>query len=359
MRSRVRQISPDDLNVRAVVMLRDVVAETQLGERVVHEAVTPAEPAPETTRSAGRAILAINGTVFGGFMGYSLQQASGSSDPRLLYPLLAVGAGVGLGGALLVANEWNVGVGDAWYLSAAAWWPAIGSHLIHEGRFGQTQSIGSDEAWSYGLVASTAGLGLAAVGLLHRGMGDGGAMLAHSGGVLGMLIGGLSEFAVTGSTEEVPVAGMGYGAMFGWMAASATAIYFHPPFEDVVTIDLGAGLGGLAGAAAASPLIFGEPSQGKTRGWVAATGAGMIAGAGLAWFVFRDDEPEPPPDRDLTRARPAPGQLVYRVGLPMPALVACPETGRTIAGTKTSGYRTPTAEALPPALGVSWQGTLW
>ena len=55
--------------------------------------------------SAGRTSLAVNATFFGGLVGYSIQRASGSEDPRLLYPLLAVGAGGGLVSSILVAEE--------------------------------------------------------------------------------------------------------------------------------------------------------------------------------------------------------------------------------------------------------------
>jgi hypothetical protein len=307
--TRVERIQRDDLAVRAVVMLRDVVRASWA--KPPARATRPrATPTVKPARSAGRAILAVNGTAYGGFIGFSLQRASGSDDPRLLYPLLGVGAGIGLGAAIIVADEWDVGVGDAWYLAAGAWWPAVAGHLVYEGRFGDTPTASADEAWSFGLIASTTGFGLSAVGLLSRGMGDGGAVLAHSGGALGLIVGGLTEFAVTGVSDEVPFAGMGYGAATGWLLASTTAIHFHPDAIRTLTIDLGIALGGLAGASAASPLLFEEPSPDKTRGWVAATGGGLIAGGVLAWWLSRPD--------DASEAR-APAWLRYAI--PRPTLV--------------------------------------
>ena len=187
LRSRVERISGDELAVRAVVMLRDIVRAAWSGpsKAARRNDSTPPELATPA-RSAGRAILATNATLFGGFVGYSLQRSSQSDDPRLLYPLLAVGAGVGLGSAVIIADEWDVGVGDAWYLAAGAWWPAVAGHLIYQGRFGDGPAASDDEPWSFGLIASATGLTLSTVGLLARGMGDGGAALAHSGGALGV-----------------------------------------------------------------------------------------------------------------------------------------------------------------------------
>ena len=78
------------------------------------------------SRSPGRAVLAANAALFGAFMAFSVQRASGSEDPRLLYPLLTLGMGVGLGSALLAAEEWNVTTGDAWTIAGGAWWGAAG-----------------------------------------------------------------------------------------------------------------------------------------------------------------------------------------------------------------------------------------
>ena len=335
--SRVERLDRSDVMVRGAVMLRDLVSglagrpvERPSRERYP-ELVTPAS-------SAGRAILAVNGTIFGGYVGLSLQRASRSDDPRLLYPLLGVGAGVGLGAAIIVADEWDVGVGDAWYLAAGGWWPALGGHLIYEGRFGDTPSATEDEPWSLALIASTTGLTLSSLGLLSRGMGDGGAALAHSGGALGLLVGGLAEWAESGKSGEIPHGGMGYGAMGGWLVASALAINYHPDVVQVLTIDVGLLLGGLAGASAASPLLFDEVTADKTRGWVAATGGGMLAGGAIAWWLSRDDEP-PADQSDGTDRR-----FVSQIGVPLPAVIGLPLSP---------------GEVGQPGLGVQLHGELW
>ena len=345
--TRQEETTPADLAVRTAVMLRDLVR----AAAAQPQRATPAERAlggtlSEATHSRGRVILATNGALYGGFLGFSLQRAAQSDDPRLLYPLVAVGAGAGLGAAIIVSDEWDVGVGDAWYLSAGAWWPAAAGHLIYRGRFGDLPGANEHEPWAFGLVGSATGLTLSAVGLLSRGMGDGGAAMAHSGGAFGMVVGGLTEFAVNGSSVGIPFSGLGYGAGAGWLLASAAAIQFHPDAADVLAIDIGLMLGGLAGASAGSPLLFGEQTAAKTRGWVAITGAGLVGGGMVGWYLTRAAPAAP--------KRAAAGTAVAErlvaaerrpyIGLPMPALVgAAPGPG----------------EITPPGMGVRWHGQLW
>jgi len=304
----------------------------------------PQDDLAQPVRSRGRAILAINGALYGGFVGYSIQRASESDDPRLLYPMVAVGAGVGLGATIIVADEWDVSSGDAWYLAAGAWWPAVAGHLVYEGRFGDTPGASGDEAWSFGLISSLTGMTMATVGLLPGRMGDGGAALAHSGGGLGLVVGGLSEFAVTGVSDQVPFSGMGYGVGIGWLLGATAAVHFRPDVAQVLTVDLGTMLGGMVGAAAASPLLFGEPDHNKTRGWVAATGGGLLLGAGFAWWLSSDDDPAAAEsEMAFSDSGPEMG-LVYRVGIPQLAMVGSPA---------------PPGELGGPGWGVRWEGQLW
>lgn len=326
LRTREGRVSPHRVSVQAVVMMRDVVVRSS---KASTPTPTPITPQPKQKRSEGRFILATHGTLYGGFLGYSLQRAAGSDDPRLLYPLMAVGAGIGLGAALIVTDEWEVGQSEAWYLVGGTWWPAVAAHLIHGGRFPDASAA---EAWQFGLIGSGAGVALASVGLLDGGMNDGGAVLAHSGGAGGLVIGGLTELAVTGDTETLPLAGLGYGAAGGWLLASASATLFRPNAVDVLILDLGGLLGGLAGASAASPLLFEKPTVDKTRGWVGATGGGIVAGTVTAAFFLPDGD-------DAARARePATG---WRY-VPQPSLVG--------QGPSEPG------EIAAPGYGLTWRG---
>lgn len=285
---RTQDVEPREFEVRAMVMLRDLV---QAGR---HAPEQPERPPPGTreapggvvshARSEGRAVLALNAAVLGGYVGLSLQRASGTEDARLTYPLVALGTGIGLGGSMIVADEWDVGLGDAWYLSAGTWWPTASGLLLAES-YGVNPS---SDRYVYGLVGASAGITLATVSLTFKGMSEGGATLAHSGGAFGLLLGGMAQLAYEGRTDTTPSRGMGYGAGAGVLVAGALATQVQVAPSRVLLVDLGAVLGGLTGAAAASPLVFGDnKTETKDRVWLASVAAGTVAGAGVALFVTR------------------------------------------------------------------------
>lgn len=297
LRVRVERVARGEMPVRAVIMLRDLVGDEGCPpgcRRGAHDDSPASVGAPgglaRPARSAGRATLVVNATLFGGLAGYSVQRSSGSDDPRLLYPLLAVGAGVGLGGSIIVSEEWDVGIGDAWYLAAAAWWPTLAGHLIYEGRFAEHNADPDDERWAFGLVSGTTGIAIGSVFLSISGVGEGAAMLAHSGGGFGAMFGGLTELFARGDIYRTPFAGIGYGAGLGWLAAAAFA-RVQVPTARVLTVDLGAVLGGLGGAALASPLLFDNPDPTQQRVWLGATAGAALVGGGIAWWLSRPSRP--------------------------------------------------------------------
>jgi hypothetical protein len=126
--------------------------------------------------------------------------------------------------------------------------------------------------------------------LTRASMDDGDAMLAHSGGALGLMLGGAVQLLDQGSTSKgTPSStGMGVGAAIGLAGAGllATQVTISP--SRVLLIDLGVGGGALVGAAAASPLIFQDPTPANVRGWLSAGIAGAIGGGALAWYLTRD-----------------------------------------------------------------------
>ncbi|MDI1435167.1 hypothetical protein [Polyangium sorediatum] len=333
LRVRIERASPADLSVRAVVMLRDLVtglrsmpARRPEPRRVLEGTLT--YPA----RSAGRTALAVNATLFGGLLGYSIQRASGSEDPRLLYPLLAVGAGGGLVTSILVAEEWDVGVGPAWFLASGVWWPSIAGHMIYAGRFGA--SGGEGEQWTAGLVAGMTGLTLSTLGLALRGMSEGGALLAHTGGGLGLVLGGVTEALVRGNVDSFPITGMGYGAGLGWLGAAALAVHWRPAANRVVGMDLGALLGGLGGAALGSPLLLDGPTETQQRAWVGMIGGMALAGGAIGWFMTK-------PKAEASK----PGKQAHGEGpgtLPVFGVIGQSQVG----------------DRRAPVVGLSWSGTL-
>src|SRR5688572_29699848 len=198
MLTRSELSSQEDLDVRVAVMMRDLVQSRPEAPAASAPAEAPAEtPDPSEPRSNGRAVLALNAAVFGGYVGYSIQAASGSSDDRLVYPLVALGAGVGLGASMLVADEWNVSVGGAWFLSAGLWWPTSAGLLL-----AGYHDVPKEDRYVYGVVSGTGGVALAVAAMSLSDITEGDAALAHSGGVLGMGLGGLTQLFVQGKTSQ-------------------------------------------------------------------------------------------------------------------------------------------------------------
>lgn len=288
---RSAEVTPQELEMRAALMTRDLVQAGRPRE------ARPSAPPPETIwpetaiepHSSGRAVLALNAAVLGAYVGFSIQRASGSEDERLTYPLVALGAGIGLGGSMLVADEWDIGVGDAWYLSAGTWWPTSSGLLL-----AQSYEVPEEDRYVYGLIAASAGLTLGTVALSFESMNEGDAVIAHSGGALGLALGGMTELMIQGRTDESPIGGMGYGAAIGVVAAGTLATQVDVPASRVLLIDLGASLGALTGAAAASPLLLvdEDESETRTRLWLASIGAGTLIGGGLAWWMTREARPQ-------------------------------------------------------------------
>jgi hypothetical protein len=278
---RVEQVAPAELAVRAVVMLRDLVrAGRGHHPRSGAPATETAPPEEKRMRSEGRATLAANAAVLGGFLGYALQQSSGSDDARLTYPLLALGAGVGVGASLIIADEWDVRLGDAWFLSAGAVWPTMGGLLLARGRDVQPPS----DRWAYGIGGGLGGITLATVALSLGHVSESGAAIAHSGGLLGLGFGGGLEWVIRGNATGTPNDGMGIGAISGTVLGGLIGTQVKGSPSRVLMIDLGAGLGALVAAAAASPLIFGEDrSETKDRVWMSCTMTGALVGGVVAW----------------------------------------------------------------------------
>jgi len=289
LRVRVETVKGPDVSVRGLVLLRDLLspvtaAEAESGERErerVDLGASRGVAAP--SRSPGRAVLAVNGALFGGYVGYSLELASGSDDPRVLYPLLALGAAVGIGGALLAAEEWDITTGDAWYLSAGAWWGAGSGLLLANG-----VAVPQSARYAWGIGGGFAGLSLATFARTRTKMDDGDAVLTHSGAGVGFWIGALTELGYRGTTKPTPNMGAGLGSAIGLVGAGTAAVFLEIPPSRVLLVDLGFGLGTLAGAAAGSPLIFGNLTADKTRWFLAGTVVGGVAGGTAGWFLTRD-----------------------------------------------------------------------
>lgn len=290
---RVERVSEVDVSARGLVLLRDLLSSASIVEKDAgprpQESATTGIMTP--LRSQGRAVLAANAALFGAFMAFGIQRASGSEDPRLLYPLLTLGTGLGLGSALLVAEEWNVGTGDAWTMAGGAWWGATAGILIANGQ--KVTPLTDRYAWGVG--GGLVGLGLATFSLTRHKANEGDAVMVHSGAGLGLGLGALSDYFYRGDLNRTPYTGAGFGSAAGLVLGGTLATFTHASASRVLLIDLGAGVGAAAGAAIGSPLVFENVTADKTRGFVMATFGGTLIGGGLAWWLTRDRKPTPSP----------------------------------------------------------------
>jgi hypothetical protein len=295
LRVRVETVPADSVGVRGLVMLRDLLSPSAAAQAAVEQEREEAargstQGIMHPPRSQGRAVLAVNSALFGGFAAFSLQRSSGSEDPRVTYPLLALGTGMGIGAALLVTDEWNITTGDAWFLSAGAWWGTTSAILLAAGNNLQP----FDDRYTWGVSGGLIGASLATFALTRGPMDDGDAMLAHSGAAFGLLLGGAIQLLYQGQTpaEATPYRGMGYGTAAGLLLAGTLATRVTTSPSRVLLVDVGVGGGALLGAAAASPLIFKNITPQGTRGWLSATIGGSVLGGVLAFYLTRDSSPK-------------------------------------------------------------------
>lgn len=305
LRVRVERTSSADVPARGLVLLRDLLA----GPVISTESSGPRPQESATSgimtplRSQGRAVLAANAALFGAFMAFSVQRASGSEDPRLLYPLLTLGTGVGLGSALLVAGEWDVSTGDAWTLAGGAWWGAAAGILVANG---QRSDVELADRYAWGVGGGLIGLGLATFSLTRNKADEGDAVLVHSGAGLGLGLGALTDFFYRGDLDKTPYTGAGLGTAIGLASGGALATFTHVSASRILLIDLGAGLGAATGAALGSPLVFENVTPDKTRGFVAATAGGALLGGATAWWFTRTGSPSPAKTHSALGARVTP-----------------------------------------------------
>jgi len=291
---RVQRIEPSDVEVKSLGMLRELLEPSF--ERVRDDCPpalgVPGTEGRPTEYSEGRVVLALHAAALGGYLGFALQRASGSNDARLTYPLAALGAAVGVGAAVIVADEWDINVSRAWFLGGSIVWPGVGTQLLVDADGPESPG----RRYLLGILGSVGGLTLATAGLALGEVTEGGAALTHSGAVMGLLMGGLGEMTIRGDAELTPRRGMGIGALSGVLLAGTLATQLDVPSStDVLAIDLSALLGGLTGAALGTPvLVSQDESPTRDRIWLSGIMLGTIAGAGLSYWITQSDDDDGP-----------------------------------------------------------------
>lgn len=286
-------VSSNALEVSVLRLLRDI---DRLPKDGAAPPKAPAATCPSNGDSAdpdpvretdGRAYLAATGAAVGGYTGYALEHITGSNNPRVIYPLMTLGAGVGVAASLVAADEWRISTGEAWYLSAATLWGTASALFIHRG----LQPDDSSHRHAYGLLGTATGLSLGTLAVASSDIGQGGALLTESGAIFGGLLGVLTERSIDANLAEPPQLGLGIGLGAGALGAGLLVTRIpNPSSSRVMYVDLSALLGGLTGAAVASPLIVGtKVTELETRLWLGSVLLGTLIGGGLGYTITSGD----------------------------------------------------------------------
>lgn len=326
MRVRVETVKAADVAARGLVMLRDILRAPPAPSA---PAIVVSQPATaQASRSSGRAVLAISGTLFGAFVAYGVNRVAQTGgdfgDPRVVLPLSALGGGAGLAASLLVAEEWDVSSAMAWQVAGGTWW-GVGSGLFLASG---ANVVPLNDRFFWAIAGGGIGLTAATIGLVRRRVDDGGMLLTQSSAALGTGVGGLVELLANGPRDPIArptPSGWGFGSAIGFGTGAFFATFVKIAPSRVLLVDLGLALGALAGASIASPLIATQLDPDKTRGWVIATLGGTVAGGAIAMVLTRGIKPS---------------QAAWRWGTPYAGVIAT----------------TPIKDGAAPAIGGGWQG---
>ena len=278
------ELQPERLELQTISALR---ALTKPDSKAPSKVDPPASSEKQPS-SKGRAVLAVGGALAGGYFGFSLEHIGGSGDPRLVYPLMTLGAAVGVGASLVISEEWDITPAEAWYTLAAITWPTAAGILIaqHPAEHGDNQFL-------YGAAGTVAGLTLGTIGINLGEVEPAGALLTHSSAFFGSIFGALAERLGDPAQSRGPTLGMGVGMAAGTLIGGWGATFMKDvPSSRIVYINLATVLGMLTGAAAASPAIVGKnQSQSENRIWYSATAAGGVLGAVVGSVLTRNTPP--------------------------------------------------------------------
>ena len=251
------------------------------------------EPGAEPPRPArldrrGRAELAFFATIYGIWTGVATGILADADDARVYLALALAGGAGGLTLAILPTRHAPMPEGRAQVIESAAIWGSLNGGLI----------AALADAGERGVVGATLGTGLASLGTAvlltrERSPSSGDVALTNSGGIWGLVTGGLTLAILEDASATTAQGVLLAGADAGLLAMALVARKVDMSRGRSLLIDAGGLLGALAGA---SIPAFANSENGPAIG---ASGlAGMATGLAIATYVTRDwDE-----DRDEPRA---------------------------------------------------------
>lgn len=261
-----------EIATQAGALLRATIARVRGREASVYG--EPEEAYESPGNAAGRVILAGHGALFGAFAAATMLDAVSSVTARVRYPVLLIGAGVGLVAALLAHDEWDLDARQAWLVGAAMRWGVL---------MGVGAGIAVANDRTDRLVGGVLG-GLAGVvggGLLvGRDMSGRAIAALDSFAAWGLTLGaaiGVALRAELGDTVALPAVG---GIAIGLGSGIALGRTRTASMRTLAAINGGAAMG--AAISAGSVLLIAEQAsasrQTRTRALGIAIGAGALLG---------------------------------------------------------------------------------
>jgi hypothetical protein len=241
--------------------------------------------------SEGKATLAATGALFGGYLGFAIENVGGSADSALVYPLVALGSGVGMATALVAAEEWPVSRPRAWYIAGGGFWLTSSAVFI-----ANEQALAHPtDRYPYGLIGTAIGLGVSSVVSSYREVTEPQALLSNEGGAFGTLAGGLIHRLAAPDSSDLPALGMGIGGALGWLTAGLIGPFALPNVSSsrVLFAGLGGSVGALTGAAVASPAVVNsDRREPKKEGVLFASAlGGLVLGSVVGYWFGDSDQP--------------------------------------------------------------------
>ncbi len=215
----------------------------------------------------------------------------GSADAALIYPLVALGSGVGMATALVAAEEWPVSRPRAWYISGGGFWLTSAAVLIAN----EQDLAHPTDRYPYGLIGTAVGIGVASAVSSFREITEPQALLSNESGAFGTLAGGLIQRLAAPSSAELPALGMGIGGAAGWLTAGLIGPFALTELSSsrVLFAGLGGSIGALTGAAIASPIVVNsDRREPKKEGVLFASALGGLVLGSIVGYWFSDSDPK-------------------------------------------------------------------
>ncbi|WP_428268247.1 tetratricopeptide repeat protein [Haliangium sp.] len=260
--------------------------------------------------------------LYGGALGFTLGLAAGNLDDPDTSPLVPalLGAGAGVGGSYLLADQMDLTAGQASTMAwSGAWSGMAGGILVDLAGIDTSSSTGVARGVALGGALGTVAGWFAGKRLSPT---EGDVSMVNSLGLYGTSLGLL----VGVSIDPVESEAYSINALVGAAVGLGAGLYLAPRLEvsrrRMLWVDLGATVGASVPWLLVYPAVIDSSSRGDEQAVGTMSALGLLGGAYLAWYWTRNMDA--PDDAEVAGLSPVPG-LVQRspdgrwgLGVPVP-----------------------------------------